>query len=125
MEPLHHQHPSFPPPAPLSQVSGMGASTASAASSRASSAGGARDAPTETEATNLPSGPLRPQDVMLLARTSLGSQQQNLEVFDVVKTRVFDMVPDERGVDPELLVCFCYPSKEEGPANDALQRVSV
>lgn len=112
----------------LHQVSGIEVAAPSVANSRVASACSALDTLPATVGACLPpqgdGGQPLPQDVMLLAKSSMG-WQQHLEVFDDVKTRVSEIVPDERGYDPEYLVCYRYPSPEQGPANQELQQVGT
>ena len=115
------------------QISGMDFAPASVAGSRVASVSCALDTLPAAVGACLPSasGPSRsssppplprPQDMLLLAKTSFG-WQQSFEVFADVKARVSDIVPNEGGYNPELLVCYRYPSPEQGPANAELQQV--
>ena len=115
------------------QISGMDFAPASVAGSRVASVSCALDTLPAAVGACLPSasGPSRsssppplprPQETLLLAKTSFG-WQQSFEVFADVKARVSDIVPNEGGYNPELLVCYRYPSPEQGPANAELQQV--
>ena len=102
---------------------GMEVAAASVSNSRVASAGGALDTLPAAVGASLPfPGPPRPQDIMVLAKADLGWNGA-FEIFTDIKTRVSEVVPSDRYMSQEHLVCYVYPSPEEGPANGDLEQV--
>ena len=113
----------------------MEVAPSSVSNSRVASAGGALDTLPAAVGASLPfpsqaaavaamaaSGPPRPQDIMVLAKADLGWNGA-FEVFTDIKTRVSEVVPSDRYMSQEQLVCYVYPRAEEGPANGDLEQV--
>lgn len=106
--------------------SGGGAPTCSAGSS----VGGAPATPAQgtgaaAEGPAAAAQPVRPQDVLLLARICQSHWSETVEVFTDTKTRVSEIVPNDRTYQPEFLVCYRYPSAQWGPGNKELIKVVV